>query len=185
MYQLGFTAKVEIGLLLLSGIIVNGTHGYLLWSQRDERKWSLSVHAVKHKVSYVQYVLAHVIGGGIFLLFARELFMVRNDFDGLFYLAIFNYFFEVLQAVLPSKGRTEIPHTVAALIMWFAFLTIAIVATIVLPISLVFKLASAGTIIFLCLLLVRAFHDRQRLYYYQMTMIGLFFVSMILLTVGS
>jgi hypothetical protein len=172
-------------LLVLSGIIVNGTHGYLLWSQRNERQWSLSVHAAKHRISYMQYVLAHIVGGGLFLLFARELFTVRYDLDGLFYLAIFNYFFEVLQAVLPSKGKTEMSHTIAALIMWFAFLAIAIWSTIAFPVGTTSKLLNAGILTLLVVYLVKAYFDRPHLYRYQMIMIALFFLCMLLITISS
>ncbi len=171
--------------LLLSCLLVNGMHGYLLWSQRSERKWSISVHALKSRNHYVLYVFGHVVGGLFFVLFSREFFLKTHDAYGLFYLALITYFFEAVQSVLPSKGKWEMPHSIAALVMWICFLALGLISIVVLDVEPLSRLVATILYVPISILLVRAFMNRSRLYFYQMSMVLLFFAAMCSLVLGS
>ncbi|HMT19336.1 MAG TPA: hypothetical protein PKD20_04015 [Candidatus Saccharibacteria bacterium] len=176
---------MELFLLLSAGVIINGVHGYLLWSQRHERKWSISVHAVKSRQTYILYVAGHMLAGGLFLLFAKRFFLERYNEPALFGLVCSTYFFEIVQAILPSRGRYERPHTVAAYIMWFSFVSAGLLSLAILPVE--FWARAVATLVYIPLLamLYKAHTDRNKFYYYQMTMVILFYVSMFFVVVGS
>ena len=129
--------------LLLSALFVNGVHGYLLWSQRHERKWSISVHAARDRQTYLLYLFCHIFGGLFFLLFAIHLFLVLHNIKWLFALALLGIIFEYIQAVLPGKGATEKAHAIMAYGMFCTYLIVVLLSEIVLPMNTLFKIITA------------------------------------------
>ena len=171
--------------LFLSCICVNGMHGYLLWSQRSERKWSISVHAIKSRKDYALYIAGHTLGGLFYVLFAKEFFVNTHNIQGLFYLSLVTYFFEILQALLPSKGKYEMPHSIAALIMWLTFVAAGLISIFTLDITTIARILAIIFYIPLLVMLVRAIFNRNKLYFYQMSMVLLFFAAMFSMVMGS
>lgn len=176
---------MELALLLSAGVVINGVHGYLLWSQRHERKWSISVHAIKNRQTYLLYVAGHLVAGGLFLLFAKKFFVERFDNLVLFGLVCSTYFFEIIQAILPSRGSYERPHTAAAYIMWFSFVSAGLLSLYILPIESWARALAVLVYVPLLMMLYKAHTDRKRFYYYQMSMVVLFYMSMFFVVVGS
>lgn len=167
--------------LLLSALFINGVHGWLLYSHRNNRKWSISEHAVLDKKSYFLYVLGHLLGGAFWLVFAKIYFVDTVHLDWLFALSIWVVGFEYLQALLPAKGKTNKLHTIAALIMWGSFISAGLLCIALLPVVIFQKyLASA---LYACLLsvLIYASSHRQQIYKCQMIMVLLFYVSIFVL----
>jgi hypothetical protein len=171
--------------LILAGLIINGTHLYLLWSQKDDRKWSISEHAARNSITYLLYVVGHIVGGFIFLVFAHQFYVEKFGIAWLFFICCFTYFFEVLQALLPAKGKTNIPHTIAAYIMWLSFLSAGILSLIYLPLT-----TTVNNICWLIMGLILAqlvyiHFRRDKLYFYQVTMVVMFYAIMAILTITS
>lgn len=171
--------------LIMSAFCVNGGHGYLLWSQRHERKWSLSVHAIKSRRSHAFYIAAHTLGGLFFVLFAKGFFIDTHNAAGLFYLSMATYLFEIIQALLPSRGKWEKPHTIAALMMWLCFVTAGLLSILLLDINALCRVIAAAFYVPLIVMLVRSYFDRSKLYFYQMNMVLLFYGAMFALVIGS
>ena len=171
--------------LLLAGILINGVHGYLLWSQRDERKWSISVHAIKNRRTHALYIAGHIFAGFFFLLFAKEFFVNLHNAPALFNLALLTYVFEIIQAILPSKDKYEKAHTIAALLMWLSFVTAGLLSIGFLNINTISRVIAATFYAPLLIMLVRSYFDRSRLYYYQMNMVLLFYGAIFALALGS
>ncbi len=170
---------------MLSATCVNGVHGYLLWSQKHERKWSISTHAARDKQTYLLYVTGHVLGGLFFLLFAYKFFILYHHVYGLFYLVLATYFFEIVQAVLPSKGAYELSHTVSALAMWGLFLLTGAISIFAVPQATLSRVVAGLIYIPLITMLVYSFFNRSRLYFYQMCMVLLFYASVTVIVIGS
>jgi hypothetical protein len=168
--------------LILAGLIINGIHLYLLWSQKDGRKWSISEHAAKNRKTYSLYVAGHIVGGFIFLIFAYQFYIEKFNTAWLFYMCCFTYFFEVLQAVLPAKGKTNIPHTIAAYIMWLSFITAGTLSVVVLPLSNTIKAISWIILAIIFAQLIYVHFRRNKLYFYQITMVVMFYIIMVVLT---
>ena len=176
---------MELVLLLSAGVIINGVHGYLLWSQRHERKWSISVHAIKNRQTYILYVVGHLLAGGLFLLFAKRFFLERYNEPVLFGLVCSTYFFEIVQAVLPSRGRYERPHTIAAYIMWFSFVSAGLLSIFILPVATWGRYLAVLFYLPLVNMLFKAHIDKKKFYSYQMWMVVLFYLSMTSVVISS
>lgn len=168
-YQLAF---------LLSALVVNSVHSYLLVSQRKVRKPTISEHAAFTSTSLRLYIIGHIIGGALFLIFAYQYYVMTVDLAWLFGLTICMVTGEYVQAFLPAKGRTNIPHTIAALVMWMLFLAFGVLSIIFVPVSAAHKLLAAAVYTVLIVLLVRGSKDWDRIYAYQMVIVVLFFVAM-------
>lgn len=167
--------------LILSGLVINVVHGYMLTSLKTHRKRTISEHAVLRKRAFVLYVIGHVLGGGLFLIFAKLYFLDLQNNSWLFGLTIFTLVFEYTQAVLPARGKTNTPHTITALIMWGSFITLGLLSIVVLPVPDYRKLLASLLYLGLIGTLIYAFSDKSRIYRHQMTMVILFYLSMIVL----
>jgi hypothetical protein len=171
--------------LLLAGLIINGLHVYLVWSQREDRKWSISVHAAKNNKTHLLYITGHIIGGFIFLVFAYSLFVEMYDVVWFFYWSCFTYIFEVLQALLPARGKTDKLHTITAYIMWLSFVSMGIVAIFYLPLTIVVRTISVGVLFIILAQLIYVHFNRNKLYIYQIYMVVLFYSIMLLIYYGK
>ncbi len=167
--------------LLLSALFINGVHGWLLYYHRDSRKWSISEHAVLNKKSYFLYVLGHLLGGALWLVFAKIYFVDTVHLDWLFVLSIWVVGFEYLQALLPAKGKTNKLHTIAALIMWGSFIIAGLMCIAYLPVGIFQKYLASGLYACLLSVLIYASSHRQKIYKYQLIMVLLFYMSIFVL----
>lgn len=165
--------------LVFSGAFISCVHGYLLISYRNNKRFSISEHAVLSRNAYVIFVIGHVICGGSFLVFAYRYYMNVIQISGLFYLSILIVIFEMLQAIIPAKGKTNRLHIIAALIMWPLFLTLGILTIIFAPAALIQKIIAMAFYTAILFELRSSHKNLNRLYKYQMTMVVLFYLAMI------
>jgi hypothetical protein len=169
--------------LILSALSINSVHAYLLFSQKSDRKWSISEHATASAKFRIIYILGHAFGGAFFLLFACDYFLNVANKDGLFYLSCLIVLFEYVQAVLPAKDKTNIAHTVAAYIMWASFILLNGLAIIILQVSSISKFLASLTFLAVFLLFIYSHFKRSQLYKFQMLMVPLFFLSLVILVI--
>ena len=169
--------------LALSCLFVNGTHGYLLWSQRATRQWSISVHAARTAGTYAFYVVGHLLGGLFFLLFAYQLFVTTYQVVWLFTLACVTVAFEYAQAMLPAAGKTELGHTIAAYVMWSLFISTGVLALFVLPASLNRQLIAGLFMGATLAIFIYAHFNHKKLYIQQMAMVGFFYAGLFALAI--
>lgn len=167
-------------LAIISGVIVNGVHGYLLWSQRDERKWSISVHAAKDRRTYVIYLIGHLLAGLFFAIFAYEFFVIAIDASWLFWLSMVGLTFEYVQAVLPAKGRTNSIHAVTAYAMFISYAFVAVFSMFVLPLSPLVCLVTLPFLVAIPIFGVIAVRNKDKMYFAQMISICSFSLVMII-----
>jgi hypothetical protein len=172
-------------LAVASGLIVNGVHGYLLWSQRDERKWSISVHAARDRRTYTIYLIGHLLAGLFFALFAYEFFVTIHDLQWLFWLSILGLMFEYIQAILPAKGKTNTTHAVTAYAMFISYAFVAVFSMFVLDISTTVQVLVFPFLLLIPIFGVVAVRNRNKMYFAQMISICSFSLVMIIFAVGS
>lgn len=172
-------------LFVIAAFLINAVHGYLLWSQRGERKYSISEHAIKNRQTYLLYILGHLVTGILVVFFAYLFFVRKLAYNPPFYLCISFMFFEVVQAVLPSRGIYEKPHILAAWLMWLSFLSVGIVSLLRLSVEQPYR--AVATILYVPLLTMFAYvhYSRKKLYLFQMLMILTFDLAMMLIIVGT
>lgn len=170
--------------LILAGVFVNGMHASLLFAKKDDRRWSISEHAVISRRTYAIYVAGHILGGWFFFLFAKEFYLERYDALPMFVLACVTVLFEYLQAVIPAKGKWYMTHTIAALTMWISFIALGVWSAFSLElqqapglISQVLMLGVVG------LLIVTAATGGKKYWLMQMSMVTLFFVSLLVMQI--
>ena len=159
-------------------------HGYLLWSQRVNRKWSISVHAARDRQTYLLYLAGHVLGGLFFILFAHKFFIQIYHVKWLFVLSAAGVFFEYLQAFLPGKGNTESAHAFAAYCMFITYAAVTILSVFVLPLQTSTKLSAAPFLLAIPICGVFAHIKRNKLYFSQMIAIASLCISMLIMAVG-
>ncbi len=170
------------GYMLLSALIVNGAHGYLVYSQRNERKRSISSHAANSRGAYLLYLAAHLLGGIFFLLFAHELFLDGFHQMWLYYLSWITVVFESVQAFIPSRGRTEKVHILTAYCMWLFYLLVGTLAVILIPLSVNRRMILLPFLLTPMALGIYAYFNRKKMYWLQMLIIGIYCSGMILLS---
>lgn len=170
---------------IASGLIVNGAHGYLLWSQRDERKWSISVHAARDRQTYIIYLIGHLMAGLFFAIFAYKFFVTVHDLEWLFWLSAIGLMFEYVQALLPAKGNTNSIHAVTAYAMFISYAFVAVFSFFVLDLSAFVRLVALPFLFVIPIFGVLAVRNRDKMYFAQMIAIGSFSLVMIIYGIGK
>lgn len=168
-----------------SGLIVNGTHGYLLWSQRDERKWSISVHAARDKRTYGIYLIGHLSAGVFFAVFAYKFFVKIHDLEWLYWLSIVGLTFEYIQAFLPARGRTNSVHSFTAYAMFISYAFVAVFSFFVLDLTIIVRMLALPLLLFIPIFGFVAIRNKAKMYFAQMVAIGSFSLVMVIYALGS
>ncbi len=169
--------------LIFSGIIINLVHGYLLVAYKNQKKFSISEHAVLDRKARSIYIIGHIVCGALCLMFAKIYYVNTIEVPSLFYLSIFTVIFEYLQAILPAKGKTNRLHIIAALIMWASFISLGLLTIIFAPAALIQKLIAMTFYAAILFELRNSYKNLNRLYKYQMTMVVLFYLAMIVVVI--
>jgi len=167
----------------LSILSIHAVHGYLLFKQRSNRKWSISVHAVENKQSFRLYILGHVLGGVFFLIFAYRYYYLSQNLKQIFYIAVVAAVFEFIQAFIPAKGKTNALHSATAYIMWVSYILVSLVSYFALPMSDLKKVLAAPLLLVLVVLFIYVHFNLKRLYFYQMWMTTLMSAAMFIMII--
>jgi len=171
--------------LIIAGLLVTLTHFYVVWRHSDDRRYSISEHAMLSKQTHLIYFIAHVLCDIFFMLFSYQFFIQENGYWLPFYLNVVFAALDFVQAALPSRGKTEKVHFVAAYISWCCYLLSGLLA--------IFKLHVAQpyltlAIMFIIPILGMFFYmhiNRTKLYPYQLTIVPFFVIYLLLVTIGA
>jgi hypothetical protein len=172
--------------LVISFLSVNLFHSYLLVSQKNDRKETISAHAASTKLSHYLYIAAHIIGGVFFLLFADRFFLHQHNNKLIFIIALIAAITECLQALIPYRNNHEKIHERFAYTMAFAVIIIGILAAFMIPMSdiltlicVVLALMVSSSMLFMHIVNPRFF------WIIQMAATLLFYVEMFVILTGS
>lgn len=113
--------------LVISFLLVNTTHGYLLFSQRKDSPATISYHSVKSQFTLLLYILTHLSAGVLLALFVVSEFGTMNK--GLIAITSIAVLAEWAQALIPAKGKYDKAHTILAGIMATGLVTIVLICT--------------------------------------------------------
>lgn len=171
--------------LLLAGGLVSFVHCYLVWHHRDNRRYSLSEHAILTKRSHQLYFITHVICEIFFLLFSARFFLIEHDVPVAFWLNIGFILFDFVQALLPSHARTEKIHFAAAYFSWLCYLSAGLVAFASLEVAQPYAGLAAFLLVPILGLFLYMHINRSKLYPYQLTIVPLFVIYMLLIIIGT
>jgi hypothetical protein len=171
--------------LIIAGLFASGVHFYVVWKHSNDRRYSISEHAMLSKSSHLIYFIAHVLCEIFFLLFSYQFFIREHHYWAPFYLSVVFAALDFVQAALPSRGKTEKIHFTSAYISWCCYLLVGLLA--------IFKLHVAQPYLILAILLIIPvlgmflyMHiNRSKLYPYQLAMVPLFVVYMLVVAIGA
>ncbi len=168
---------------LLTFIFSQGVHIYLLVSQRQSRKWSISAHAANNTRTHTLYIIGHVLAGASFVLFSYEFFYQLHRLPVIFYAACAGVLFDYIQALLPARGKTNAIHTIAAYIMWLLYVGVGLLGYVMISLNLIQKILAGCLFVAMLSVLTYTHFNQNKLYRKQMLMIALYFLAMLVLIV--
>lgn len=113
--------------LLCSFIFTNFMHAYLLLSQRREQKIAISFYAAKNHYSHLIYIIGHLLGGFLYLIFAYKFFYQQLNSDFLWFISLLGIGSEWIQALIPARRELFIYHNFFAWSMAL-FMSILLIA---------------------------------------------------------
>lgn len=171
--------------LIVAGILVSLVHAYLVWHHRANRKYSLSEHAIIDRKSYILYFATHVVCDVLVLLYAYQFFIAEQNAATPFYLLVAFAILDFTQALLPSRGKTEKIHFMAAYVSWVCYLSAGIVALIQLQISTPYLLVALTLLVPILGMFAYMHFNRSKLYPYQLLIVPIYAFSMLLITIGA
>lgn len=171
--------------LLVAGILVSSVHFYLVWPNRGSGKFSLSEHAIRTKNSHFLYFITHFIVEILFLFFSYQFFIVEHSLYLPFYLNVCFAILDFIQAIFPSRGRTEKIHWLAAYLSWLSYLTSGVIALFLLDVMQPYAVLATLLLIPILGMFAYMHINRSKLYPYQLSIVPLFIVYMLLIVIGA
>lgn len=171
--------------LLFAGGLVSFVHAFLVWQHRDNRKYSLSEYAIITNKSHLLYLITHLVTEIFFLLFSYQFFVVEHSLYLAHYLNISFVVFDLIQAILPSRGKTEKIHFAAAYVSWLCYLGAGLVAIAMLQIAQPFKALALALLVPILGMFIYMHINRSKLYPYQLSIVPLFVLYMLLVVIGA
>jgi hypothetical protein len=175
---------IYLVLLFISFIATNGTYFYLLVSQKNIRKKSISHHVAERKRTHALFVIGHFVGGLTYLIFAYKFFFIDNDNLILFIFSLLGVIFEQLQAMIPARGKTEILHTILATLMSFFIGLIILTSPLFIELSTIAMILYTLGILLLFSAGIYSIFNRSKFYYTQMIFFTMFYVMILILYFG-
>ncbi len=172
-------------LLMVSFLAANIMHGYLLYRQRDDRKPTISHHAAKSPRTQRFYVAGHIVAATSFYMFARTFFAGTPQATLLVAVATIGFVADIIQAIIPARGKIEKYHAFFAYIMAFSVIIIGVLAAFTIPQLPVAALVSK--LLAMCLALsIPLSHIIEQRYFYRIQMASLliFYIELFVIVFG-
>jgi len=137
------------------------------------------------KNSRLIYFFSHVICEVFFMLFSYRFFIKEHHLLIPFYLNIVFVIFDFIQAALPSRNKTEKIHFASAYISWFCYLLAGVICLFNLHLTEPYKTLAILVLIPVLGMFLYMHINRSRLYPYQLSIVPLFVVYMLFVTLGA
>ena len=176
---------MKYAFLLVAGLFATVAHFYVVWRHSDDRRYSVSEHAMLSKQSRLIYFFSHVICEILFLLFSYQFFIREHHYWLPFYLNIAFAVLDFVQAALPSRDKTEKIHFAAAYISWCCYLLSGLLALLKLHVRQPYFSISILLIIPVLSMFIYMHINRSKLYPYQLAMVPLFVLYMLFVTIDA
>jgi hypothetical protein len=166
-------------------MLVSCVHVYLVWHHRDNRKYSISEHAIIDTRSHLIYLITHVICDVLFLAFSYQFFMIEHGLTEIHYLIVIFAGFDFLQALLPSRGITESMHFAFAYISWVCYLAAGVAAMLSLHVTDPYKVIALLLLVPVLGMFAYLHVNRSRLYFYQLLIVPIYVLYMVVVVIGA
>ena len=121
--------------LVVSWLLINAVHAYLLITHRANRELTLSERAANSYTAWAIFVGGHMCNGMIFGVFAYHFFLVGEAKPLLFAIASLGIVTEWAQAITPAKDNREKAHIAIAYIMSALMTLLGAASAVLLPLD--------------------------------------------------
>lgn len=178
--------QITLLMLLVSFFAANSMHFYLLYRQRHDRKPTISHHAAKSTRTYFSYIAGHVVASTTFYIFALGFFVNTPQAEILITVATIGWVTDIIQALIPAKGRVEKYHEIAACIMAVSVIVIGVLAAFTIPQLPIASVISKLLAVCLALSIpVSRIIDFKYFYRIQMISLLIFYIEMFAIILGG
>ncbi len=171
--------------LLCAGILVSSVHIYLVMPNLGNKMRTLSEYAVLSRKSRYIYLITHIVTEVLFLKFSYQFFVVEHSLFAPHYLNIAFVAFDFIQALFPSRGKTATIHWASAYVSWCCYLFSGVLALFTLQVASPYKLLAMLVLAPTLGMFFYMHINRTKLYPYQLTIVPLFVLYMLLVTIGA
>lgn len=171
--------------LLGAGLLVSVVHCYLVWRHRDDRRYSLSEHAMLSRSSRVIYFVSHLVCEVLYFAFSYQFFIIEHDLPVAHYLNVIFVILDFVQALLPSRGKTKKVHFISDYVSRVCYLLTGVVALVALQIAEPYKTLATLFLIPIVGMFVYMHINHSKLYPYQLLIVPLFVVYMLFIVMGA
>lgn len=167
---------------LYAVLVINSLHSYLLITQRDKRGLTISEHAARSNFTHMLYIVGHLVGGVLFIGFARWFFIDVHSNHGLYLLTVSGVAVEWLQAFIPARNKFERYHLLLAILMSVLITILGLASTLILPIHQMTRVICLAIGVLLVLSYPLALRlPRKYFWIIEMVNINLFYIQMLLI----
>lgn len=172
--------------LFISFSVANSMHFYLLYRQRHNRKSTISYHAAKTRRTHNWYIAGHIVASTTFYIFARRFFISTPHSEILIALAAIGWISDIVQAIIPAKGKAEKYHEIFAYLMAMSVILIGMLAAFSIPQPQITELVSRTLALCLALSIpISLIIERKYFYRVQMISLLVFYVEMFVIVLGK
>lgn len=167
--------------IALACLFVQGAHSYLLFSQKYDRKWSISDHAALSDRTHLFYFAGHFLGGLSWL--AASYLVFYPSHLAIFWISAITVLLEWLQAALPSKrGRIRSWHSIFAYAMWIGCMITLLLGSLTLALPTWQKVLALLCFVPILGMFVYMHLRREEIWHMQYATIYFFFLGMLVLS---
>ena len=174
--------------LLTGGTLISFAHFYLVWRNRGNIQDTLSENAVTDSKAHLIYFVTHLVTDIFFLLYSYQFFIVDHNLALPFIINIVFVVLDLVQGILPSRGKTKKIHITSAYISWICFLLSGIIVLFTLSIVEPYRLFAIVLLILLvCMFLYmhKMNTSQGKVYPYQLIAVPLYVIYMLMITIGA
>lgn len=119
------------------------------------------------------------------MAFSYQFFIVEHGLALPHYLNIIFAVLDFVQALVPSRGRTEKIHIAAAYISWVSYLLAGLIALMKLHVVEPYHTLAISLLVPILGMFFYMHINRSKLYPYQLLIVPMFVLYMLLITIGS
>ncbi len=171
--------------LLGAGGLISAVHAYLVWKNYDRVRYSISEHAIADKKSYYLYLGSHIVADVLFVVYAYKFFYESQSQNILFLLALTFIALDFVQALLPSRGKSESIHFISAYASWFIYQLVGVLCLFMLAIARPYLYISIAFLVPVLMMFIYMHFKRDKLWPLQLLMVPLYILALLFITLGS
>lgn len=171
--------------LLGAGVLISVVHAYLVWKNYDGTRYSISEHAISDRRSYFLYLGSHIVADILFVLYAYTFFYESQSQTILFLLTLTFIALDFVQALLPSRDKSEPIHFISAYMSWAIYQLVGVLSLFILTIAQPYLYLSVAFLVPVLVMFTYMHFKRDKLWPFQLLMVPMYILSLLFITLGS